>query len=78
MSFEGDHTSSRTVSKSTPPPLPPSSFEEPPVLSTPVGSPVMGLGGVIPLVGSRRKDPKALTILRYLKPEYTSFWTILY
>ena len=50
----------------------PSGFEEPPpILSTPVGNPVMGLGGVIPLVGSRRKDPKALTILRYLRPENT-------
>ena len=59
------------LNQNPPHPLPPSSFEEPPVLSTPVGSPVMGLGGVIPLVGSRRKDPKALTILRYLRPENT-------
>ena len=59
------------LNQDPPPPPSPSSFEEPHMLSTPVGSPVMGLGGVIPLVGSRRKDPKALTILRYLKPENT-------
>ena len=29
----------------------------------------MGLGGAIPLVGSRGKAPKAPTILTYLKPE---------
>ena len=47
------------------------------MLSTPVGNSGMGLGGVIPLVGSRTKAPKAPTILRYLKPEKTEFWTIL-
>ena len=50
------------------PPPSPSSFEEPPMLSTPVENPVVGPGGVISLVGSRRKVPKALTVLRYLKP----------
>ena len=54
-----------------------SNFEEPSMLSTPVGNSGMGLGGVIPLVGSRTKAPKAPTILRYLKPEKTEFWTIL-
>ena len=29
----------------------------------------IGIGGVISLVGSRCKVPKAPTILRYLKPE---------
>ena len=39
------------------------------MFSTPVGNPGVGLGGVIPLVESRGKAPKASTILGYLKPE---------
>ena len=54
-----------------PPPPSSSSFEEPPMLSTPVGNFVVGVGGVIPLVGSLRKVQKALTILRYSKPANT-------
>ena len=39
-------------------------------------TPGMGLGGVVPLVGSKGKAPKAPTVLRYLKPENTQFWII--
>ena len=31
-----------------------------------------------PLVGSKSKATKAASILRYLKPENSSFWTVLY
>ena len=39
------------------------------MFSTPAGNPGVGLGGVILLVESRGKAPKASTILGYLKPE---------
>ena len=37
----------------------------------------LGLAGVIPMMGSRGKPPKAPTILKYLKPENNKFWTVL-
>ena len=38
----------------------------------------MELGGVISLVESRGKAPNAPAILKYSKPENSSFWSVLY